>query len=69
MKFFIPKQEMIRRIMRLANGAEVVQYGGEVFDSRGNGGGHTTTEMGSGHFGGDGERKASVFTNIQVIPY
>ncbi|KAK1311862.1 hypothetical protein QJS10_CPA07g00927 [Acorus calamus] len=54
-------------VPRLANGAEVVQYGGEVFDSGGNGGGHTTTEMGSGHFGGEGERKASVFKNIQVV--
>ncbi|KAK1264620.1 hypothetical protein QJS04_geneDACA010448 [Acorus gramineus] len=54
----------------IANGAERLQYGGEIFDkgqTLGDGGQHTTTEMGSGHFPDEGEKKASVFTNIQVV--
>ncbi|KAK1312372.1 hypothetical protein QJS10_CPA07g00935 [Acorus calamus] len=53
-----------------AGGAEVVQYGGEVVDdvaARGIKGPHTTTEMGSGHFSGEGEGKAGAFSKLQVI--
>ncbi|KAK1264825.1 hypothetical protein QJS04_geneDACA018109 [Acorus gramineus] len=54
----------------IADGAEMVQYGGEIFDVAtevGTAVAHTTTEMGSGHFPSEGERKASVFTNVQVL--
>ncbi|KAK1285924.1 hypothetical protein QJS10_CPB20g00470 [Acorus calamus] len=46
----------------IADGAEMVQYGGEIFDVAtevGTAVAHTTTEMGSGHFPSEGERKAS----------
>ncbi|KAK1312371.1 hypothetical protein QJS10_CPA07g00934 [Acorus calamus] len=57
-------------VPRFADGAEVVQYGGEIVDSgvaHGTGGPHTSTEMGSGHFSGEGEWKAAAFTRLQVM--
>ncbi|KAK1312374.1 hypothetical protein QJS10_CPA07g00937 [Acorus calamus] len=53
-----------------AGGAEFVLYGGEIVDigvARGIKGPHTTTEMGSGHFSGEGEGKAGAFSKLQVI--
>ncbi|KAK1265119.1 hypothetical protein QJS04_geneDACA010453 [Acorus gramineus] len=57
-------------VPRFAGGAEIVQYGGEIVDSgvaHGIKGPHTTTEMGSGHFSGEGEGKAGAFTRLQVM--
>ncbi|KAK1285919.1 hypothetical protein QJS10_CPB20g00476 [Acorus calamus] len=53
-----------------AGGADFVSYGGEIVDSGvayGTGGPHTSTEMGSGHFPGEGEGKAAAFSKLQVM--
>ncbi|XVF68512.1 hypothetical protein PTKIN_Ptkin11bG0008600 [Pterospermum kingtungense] len=50
----------------LSDSAWRIQWGGEVVNSRSDGG-HTTTQMGSGHFPEQGFGKASFFNNIQVI--
>ncbi|KAK1393699.1 Neprosin 2 [Heracleum sosnowskyi] len=50
----------------LADGADMIQWGGEVVNLASDGQ-HTTTEMGSGHFSGEGFSKASFFKNIQVV--
>lgn len=50
----------------LANYATMVEWGGEVVNSRANGE-HTSTQMGSGHFAGDGFGKASYFRNIEIV--
>ncbi|XP_044488848.1 uncharacterized protein LOC123213479 [Mangifera indica] len=47
--------------------ASVVQFGGEIVNSRTNG--HTSTQMGSGHFAGEGFGKASYFRNLQVVDW
>ncbi|MQL74845.1 hypothetical protein Taro_007231 [Colocasia esculenta] len=49
----------------LAEGATYADFGGEV--SYDNSGGHTSTEMGSGHFPYEGFRRSSFFKNVQVL--
>lgn len=50
----------------LAERATMVEWGGEIVNSRANGE-HTSTQMGSGHFGDDGFRKASYFRNLEIV--
>ncbi|XP_062084327.1 protein neprosin [Humulus lupulus] len=50
----------------LADHATMVEWGGEVVNSRPNGE-HTSTQMGSGHFAEDGFGKASYFRNLEVV--
>lgn len=50
----------------LANHATMVEWGGEVVNSRANGE-HTSTQMGSGHFAEDGFGKASYFRNLEIV--
>ncbi|XP_023546698.1 uncharacterized protein LOC111805725 [Cucurbita pepo subsp. pepo] len=52
----------------LQDHATMVQFGGEVVNSSPSGF-HTTTEMGSGHFAGEGFGKASYFRNLQVVDW
>ncbi|KAK8484077.1 hypothetical protein V6N13_017467 [Hibiscus sabdariffa] len=53
---------------RLRDHASMVQFGGEIVNSRA-GGFHTSTQMGSGHFAGEGFGKASYFRNMQVVDW
>ncbi|GFP97485.1 hypothetical protein PHJA_001892600 [Phtheirospermum japonicum] len=48
--------------------ASMVQFGGETVNS-GSSGTHTSTQMGSGHFAGEGFGKASYFRNLQVVDW
>ncbi|XP_038878456.1 uncharacterized protein LOC120070684 isoform X2 [Benincasa hispida] len=50
----------------LADHATMVEWGGEVVNSRANGQ-HTSTQMGSGHFPDDGFGKASYFRNLEIV--
>ncbi|KAK4282952.1 hypothetical protein QN277_014265 [Acacia crassicarpa] len=50
----------------LADHATMVEWGGEVVNTRTNGE-HTSTQMGSGHFPGDGFGKASYFRNLEIV--
>ncbi|KAG4112611.1 hypothetical protein ERO13_D13G171900v2 [Gossypium hirsutum] len=50
----------------LADHATMVEWGGEVVNSRANGK-HTSTEMGSGHFAEDGFGKSSYFRNLELV--
>ncbi|KAK4798777.1 hypothetical protein SAY86_031103 [Trapa natans] len=50
----------------LADHATMVEWGGEVVNSRPDGD-HTATQMGSGQFAGDGFTKASYFRNIELV--
>ncbi|KAK9292916.1 hypothetical protein L1049_021224 [Liquidambar formosana] len=50
----------------LSDHATMVEWGGEVVNSRANGG-HTSTQMGSGHFAEDGFGKASYFRNLEIV--
>lgn len=50
----------------LANSATELTWGGEIYNSK-IGGVHTKTQMGSGHFPGEGYGKASYFRNIQYV--
>ncbi|XP_022131433.1 uncharacterized protein LOC111004647 [Momordica charantia] len=52
----------------LQDHATMVQFGGEVVNSSPSGF-HTRTEMGSGHFAGEGFRKASYFRNLEVVDW
>ncbi|GMJ13217.1 hypothetical protein like AT1G10750 [Hibiscus trionum] len=52
----------------LRDHASMVQFGGEIVNSR-SGSFHTSTEMGSGHFAGEGFGKASYFRNMQVVDW
>ncbi|XP_042500756.1 uncharacterized protein LOC122078724 [Macadamia integrifolia] len=52
----------------LRNHASMVQFGGEIVNSRPSGF-HTSTQMGSGHFAGEGFGKASYFRNLQVVDW
>ncbi|KAH7858197.1 hypothetical protein Vadar_021164 [Vaccinium darrowii] len=52
----------------LRNHANMVQFGGEVVNTRPSGS-HTWTQMGSGHFSGEGFGKASYFRNLQVVDW
>ncbi|KAL3630975.1 hypothetical protein CASFOL_023959 [Castilleja foliolosa] len=50
----------------LTDRATMVEWGGEIVNSRANGE-HTSTQMGSGHFAEDGFAKASYFRNLEVV--
>ncbi|KAL8052646.1 hypothetical protein ABFX02_05G018700 [Erythranthe guttata] len=52
----------------LRDRATMVQFGGETVNSR-TSGAHTSTQMGSGHFAGQGFGKASYFRNLQVVDW
>ncbi|OVA20769.1 protein of unknown function DUF239 [Macleaya cordata] len=52
----------------LQNHASMVQFGGEIVNSR-TSGFHTSTQMGSGHFATEGFGKASYFRNLQVVDW
>ncbi|XP_061372751.1 protein neprosin-like isoform X2 [Gastrolobium bilobum] len=52
----------------LRDHASMVQFGGETVNSRETGS-HTSTQMGSGHFAGEGFGKASYFRNMQVVDW
>lgn len=52
----------------LAQHASMVQFGGEVVNSRPSGY-HTATQMGSGHFANEGFRRAAYFRNLQVVDW
>ncbi|KAI4328193.1 hypothetical protein L6164_020569 [Bauhinia variegata] len=52
----------------LRDHASMIQFGGEVVNSRPTGS-HTSTQMGSGHFAGEGFGKASYFRNLQVVDW
>ncbi|KAI3795960.1 hypothetical protein L1987_38621 [Smallanthus sonchifolius] len=52
----------------LRDHASMVQFGGEIVNSRASGS-HTLTQMGSGHFSGLGFGKASYFRNMQVVDW
>ncbi|KAG0461878.1 hypothetical protein HPP92_020354 [Vanilla planifolia] len=50
----------------LADRATMVEWGGEVVNSRSNGR-HTSTQMGSGRFAGEGFARSSYFRNLEVV--
>ncbi|ERM98017.1 uncharacterized protein LOC18426005 [Amborella trichopoda] len=50
----------------LADHAEMVEWGGEIVNTRTNGG-HTSTQMGSGHFAESGFGRASYFRNLETV--
>ncbi|CAL9203127.1 unnamed protein product [Musa hybrid cultivar] len=52
----------------LAEHANMVQFGGEIVNTQ-TSGFHTSTQMGSGHFAGEGFRKASYFRNLQLVDW
>ncbi|KAI9071735.1 hypothetical protein K1719_046301 [Acacia pycnantha] len=51
---------------QLSYNATVVEWGGEVINTRSNGQ-NTATQMGSGHFPAEGYGKASFFANIKIV--
>ncbi|XP_078431539.1 protein neprosin-like [Wolffia australiana] len=53
---------------RLAQHGMMVQFGGEVVNTRATGA-HTGTQMGSGHFAGEGFGRAAYFRNLQVVDW
>ncbi|KAL6639879.1 hypothetical protein ACP70R_022474 [Stipagrostis hirtigluma subsp. patula] len=52
----------------LARHANMVQFGGEVVNTR-PAGSHTATQMGSGHFPSEGFDRAAYFRNLQVVDW
>ncbi|KAG8045832.1 hypothetical protein GUJ93_ZPchr0008g11687 [Zizania palustris] len=52
----------------LGGHANMVQFGGEVVNSRPSGS-HTPTQMGSGHFPREGFNRAAYFRNLQVVDW
>ncbi|KAG1361460.1 hypothetical protein COCNU_09G009230 [Cocos nucifera] len=50
----------------LSDHATMVEWGGEVVNTRPNGE-HSSTQMGSGHFAEDGFGKASYFRNLEIV--
>ncbi|XP_062178268.1 protein neprosin [Alnus glutinosa] len=50
----------------LTDHATMVEWGGEVVNTRANGE-HTSTQMGSGHFSDEGFGKASYFRNLEIV--
>nr|GMD13328.1 uncharacterized protein LOC107814626 [Ipomoea batatas] len=52
----------------LRTSASMMQFGGEVVNSMPSGS-HTSTQMGSGHFAGEGFGKASYFRNLQLVDW
>ncbi|XP_010533464.1 PREDICTED: uncharacterized protein LOC104809249 [Tarenaya hassleriana] len=53
----------------LRSHASMVQFGGEIVNSRSSGGAHTATQMGSGRFADEGFAKAAYFRNLQVVDW
>ncbi|KAL3835222.1 hypothetical protein ACJIZ3_009958 [Penstemon smallii] len=52
----------------LQSHASMIQFGGEIVNTRSSTGGyHTSTQMGSGNFADQGFGKASYFRNLQVV--
>ncbi|KAI6675381.1 hypothetical protein NL676_003287 [Syzygium grande] len=52
----------------LRSHANMVQFGGEIVNTRSRGY-HTSTQMGSGHFAGEGFKRSSYFRNLQVVDW
>ncbi|XP_022891476.1 uncharacterized protein LOC111406322 [Olea europaea var. sylvestris] len=52
----------------LRDHASMVQFGGEIVNSSPSGF-HTSTQMGSGHFAGEGFGKSSYFRNLQIVDW
>ncbi|GAB2280496.1 hypothetical protein Dimus_015123 [Dionaea muscipula] len=52
----------------LRNHANMIQFGGEIVNSKTDGF-HTSTQMGSGHFAGEGFGRASYFRNLQIVDW
>ncbi|KAF4369850.1 hypothetical protein G4B88_026900 [Cannabis sativa] len=52
----------------LRSHASMLQFGGEIVNSRSSGF-HTSTQMGSGHFAGEGFGRASYFRNLQIVDW
>ncbi|XP_010940141.2 protein neprosin [Elaeis guineensis] len=52
----------------LARHANMVQFGGEIVNSQPSGF-HTSTQMGSGHFAGEGFGRAAYFRNLQLVDW
>lgn len=52
----------------LGGHANMVQFGGEVVNTRPKGA-HTPTQMGSGHFPREGFNRAAYFRNLQVVDW
>ncbi|XP_057774581.1 uncharacterized protein LOC130993635 isoform X1 [Salvia miltiorrhiza] len=52
----------------LRDHASMVQFGGEIVNSESSSS-HTSTQMGSGHFAGEGFGKASYFRNLQIVDW
>ncbi|XP_038723189.1 uncharacterized protein LOC120014982 isoform X2 [Tripterygium wilfordii] len=50
----------------LNDSATMIEWGGEIINEQ-NDGQHTTTQMGSGHFPGEGFHKAAFFRNLKYI--
>lgn len=50
----------------LADHASMIEWGGEIVNTE-EGGEHTSTQMGSGHFAEDGFGKASYFRNLEIV--
>ncbi|XP_072998339.1 protein neprosin-like [Typha latifolia] len=48
--------------------ASMVQFGGEIVNTRPSGF-HTPTQMGSGHFAGEGFNRAAYFRNLQIVDW
>ncbi|KAG1368779.1 hypothetical protein COCNU_14G012470 [Cocos nucifera] len=51
----------------LSGSASLIEWGGNIVNAKSNGGQHTSTEMGSGHFAEEGSGKAGYFKNIQIV--
>ncbi|KAF3332825.1 hypothetical protein FCM35_KLT02402 [Carex littledalei] len=51
----------------LAQHANMVQFGGEIVNTQQSG--HTSTQMGSGHFSGEGYHKSAYFRNLQIVDW
>ncbi|KMZ72715.1 hypothetical protein ZOSMA_15G00530 [Zostera marina] len=52
----------------LTNHASMVQFGGEIVNTQASDG-HTSTQMGSGHFAGEGFRRAAYFRNLEAVDW
>ncbi|XP_028788804.1 uncharacterized protein LOC114744822 [Neltuma alba] len=52
---------------RLSDGATTILWGGEVLNLASEDGKHSTTQMGSGHFAGEAQGRASYFRNITIV--
>ncbi|XP_028788809.1 uncharacterized protein LOC114744831 [Neltuma alba] len=52
---------------RLSDGATTILWGGEVLNLASEDGKHSITQMGSGHFAGEAQGRASYFRNIAIV--